>query len=100
MELDKKSIQYVEKLLSQTFESFDGLSTRWKELRMTEEFYFKISEDFFLGFVFGKMEDTFVSWFYSQHGRSMTDQEYQQFWKKCHDYVLDNRKKHDAFYFT
>ena len=39
----------------------------------------KKSNDFRLGYVFGKMEHKFVSWFYSEYGRSQTDQEYEEF---------------------
>ncbi len=83
MELEKKSLEHLEQLLQRTQESFEGLSARWDELVPQQEFYIKISEDFHHGFVFGKLEDDFVGWFYSENGRSMTDQEYRQFWKKC-----------------
>ena len=48
---------------------------------------------------FGKLEDKFVGWFYSEYGRSMTDQEYKQFWKKCRELVRAIHKKFDVFYF-
>ena len=98
MELEKKSLDHLEQLLQRTQESFEGLSARWDELQPQEEFYIKISEDFHLGFIFGKLEDDFVGWFYSGHGRSMTDQEYHQFWKKCCKHVRSIRIKHDVFY--
>ena len=97
--LDKKPLDYLEQLLAKTQESFDGLSTRWNELQPRQEFNVKISEDFHLGFVFGKLEDDFVGWFYSEYGRSMTDQEYKQFWKKCRLFVRSLHKKYDVFYF-
>ncbi len=83
MELEKKSLDHLEQLLQRTQESFEGLSARWNELQPKQEFDVKNSEDFHLGFVFGKLEDDFIGWFYSEYGRSMTDQEYRQFWKKC-----------------
>ncbi len=83
MELEKKSLDHLEQLLQRTQESFEGLSVRWDELQPRQEFDVKISEDFHLGFVFGKLEDDFIGWFYSEYGISMTDQEYKQFWKKC-----------------
>ena len=85
MELEKKSLDHLEQLLQRTQESFEGLSARWNDLQLQHEFHIKISEDFHLGFVFGKLEDDFVGWFYSEFGRSMTDQEYKQFWKKCRE---------------
>ena len=99
MELGKKSSQYLEQLLEKTQTSFDGLSTRWNELQPRKDFDVKISEDFHLGFVFGKLEDDFVGWFYSEFGRSMTDQEYKEFWRKCRKLVRELHKKYDMFYF-
>ncbi len=99
MELEKNSSQYLEQLLEKTQISFDGLSTRWNELQPRKDFDVKISEDFHLGFVFGKLEDDFVGWFYSEYGRSMTDQEYKEFWRKCRKVVRTLHKKYDIFYF-
>ena len=98
-ELEKKSLDHLEQLLAKTQESFDGLSARWNELQPRQEFDVKISEDFHLGFVFGKLEDSFVGWFYSEYGRSMTDQEYKEFWKKCCKLVRSLHEKYDVFYF-
>ena len=99
LELEKKSLDYLEQLLERTQESFNGLSARWSELQPRSEFGVKISEDFHLGFVFGKLEDDFVGWFYSEYGRSMTDYEYREFWKKCRGLVRSLHKKYDMFYF-
>ena len=99
VELETKSLDRLEHLLVKTQESFDGLSARWSELQPRNEFDVKISEDFHLGFVFGKLEDCFVEWFYSEHGRSMTDHEYREFWKKCRQLVRSLHKKYDMFYF-
>ena len=99
MELEKKSLDHLEQLLERTQESFEGLSVRWDELQPRQEFDVKISEDFHLGFVFGKVEEDFVKWFYSVYGRSMTDEEYKQFWKKGRELVRDIHKKYDVFYF-
>ena len=100
MELEKKSsLEHLEQLLQRTQESFEGLSARWDDLQPKREFDVKISEDFHLGFVFGKLEDDFVGWFYSKYGRSMTDQEYRKFWKKCRELVRSLHKKYDVFYF-
>ena len=54
VELEKKSLDHLEQLLKKTQESFDGLSARWSGLQPRSEFDVKISEDFHLGFVFGK----------------------------------------------
>ena len=99
MELGKKSLEYLEQLLEKTQTSFDGLSARWNELQPRKDFDVKVSEDFHLGFVFGKLEDDFVGWFYSEFGRSMTDQEYKEFWRKCRKLVRELHKKYDMFYF-
>lgn len=99
VELETKSLDYLESLLDKTQESFVGMSVRWEELQPKQEFEVKISEDFHLGFVFGKLEDDFVKWFYSQYGRSMTDHEYKQFWNKCRELVRSLHKKYDVFYF-
>jgi hypothetical protein len=99
IELESKSLRFLEELLVKTQESFDGLSIRWNELQPRKDFDVKMSEDFHLGFVFGKLEDDFVSWFYSEYGRSMTDHEYRQFWIKCRELVRSLHKKYDVFYF-
>ena len=93
MELEKKELARLEQLLQRTEESFEGLSALWDDLQPKREYNVKISEDFHLGFVFGKLEDDFVTHFYSEHGRSMTDQEYRQFWKKCRKFVRELHKK-------
>ena len=98
-ELEKKSLDFLEVILKKTQESFEGLSDRWNELQPRQDFDVKISEDFHLGFVFGKLEDDFVDWFYAEYGRSMTDQEYKQFWKKCRELVRSLHKQYDVFYF-
>ena len=93
MELEKKSLDHLEQLLQRTQESFEGLSARWDDLEPKREFDVKISEEFHLGFVFGKLEDDFVGWFYSVYGRSMTDEEYRQFWKECRELVRTSLKQ-------
>ena len=98
-ELDHKSLRHLEKLLEKTQEAFRGLSARWEDLHPRKEFDVKLSEDFHLGYVFGKLEEDFVGWFYSQNGRSMTDEEYKQFWGKCRKLVRTLHQKYDMFYF-
>ena len=99
VELEKKSLDHLEQLLKKTQESFDGLSARWSELQPKSEFDVKISEDFHLGFVFGKLEDDFVGWFYSESVMDLPYSEYREFWKKCRDLVRSLHKKYDMFYF-
>ena len=66
-----------------SYDQFEGISTRWDEL----DFDIQNSVDFKNGFVFGKIEHKFTSWFYSENGRSMTDDEYKEFWKVLADYA-------------
>ena len=99
MELTKGTLEYLEELLKRTETSFEGLSARWDELQPRKEFGVKISEDFHLGFVFGKIEDDFVGHFYTECGRAMTDSEYKQFWWRCREFVRDLHKRYDMFYF-
>ncbi|MGI9566269.1 MAG: hypothetical protein ACR2LL_04560 [Nitrosopumilus sp.] len=68
-------------------------------MQSRRQFVAKISEDFHLGFVFGKLEESFVSWFYSEYGRSMMGKEHLQFWSKCRELVRSVHKKYDVFYF-
>lgn len=92
MTLEAKPLEHLDKLLVKTQDSFHGLSARWDDLQPRKSFNVKISEDFHLGFIFGKLEDDFINWFYSQHGRSMTDKEYVHFWKQCRNLVRSARK--------
>lgn len=98
-ELEKSSLDYLNNLLQSTQDSFQGMSERWDGLQPKQNFGVKISEDFHLGFVFGSLESNFINWFYSKYGRSMTDEEYKQFWKKCRILVRELHKKYDMFYF-
>ena len=78
-----------------------------KLLDATDSLFYYMKEDnpcfsnnIFVFFnVEGKLEDDFVGWFYSEYGRSMTDQEYHQFWKKCRVLVRTLHEKYDVFYF-
>ncbi|MDH5569950.1 MAG: hypothetical protein OEX98_09215 [Nitrosopumilus sp.] len=99
MRLDDGTKQHLEKLLDNALELFDGLCARWNDLQPKRQFGINISEDFHLGFVFGKIEDDFVGWFYSKYGRSLTDEEYKQFWNMCKKQVRKLHEKYDVFYF-
>ena len=97
--MEQEPLEYLDNLLENAQNSFEGLSVRWNELQPRREFDVRISEDFHLGFVFGKIEESFVGWFYSKYGRSMTDSEYRQFWLVCRKLVRTLHEKYDVFYF-
>ena len=97
--MEKEASEYLDNLLENAQNSFEGLSVRWNDLQPKREFDVKISEDFHLGFAFGKIEESFVGWFYSKYGRSMTDSEYKQFWLICRKMVRALHEKYDVFYF-
>ena len=75
------------------------MSSRWDDLRPARKFGIKLDEIFHLGFIFGKMEDDFNSWFYSKNGRSLSDGEYKDFWLICKKQVRKLHEKYDVFYF-
>lgn len=95
---EQNSQNRLKQLLERAEESFGGLFARWGKFQPRREFDVMISEDFHLGFVFGKLEDDFVEPSYSEHGRYVTVHEYKQFWKQCCEFVREH-KKHDLFYF-
>ena len=79
MPLEKKAKETLESLLEMSIKDFDEMSTVWEEFDLEFPFNIKHSNDFFVGYVFGKIEHKFVSWFYSEFGRSQTDEEYKEF---------------------
>lgn len=91
MTLDPKSQRHLGELLEKALESFDGLCARWEELQPQRQFSIRNSEEFRLGYLFGSIEENFTAWFYSNFGRSMTDQEYKSFWLVCRKQI---RKMH------
>ena len=97
--MEKEASEYLGNLLENAQNAFEGLSVRWNDLQPKREFNVKISEDFHLGFVFGNIEESFIGWFYSKYGRSMTDSEYKQFWMSCRKLVRKLHEKYDVFYF-
>ena len=99
MALNHESKQYLEKLLNVSLESFDGLCTRWDELKPHKQFNVDNSENFHLGYLFGNIEEDFISWFYSKFGRSMTDEEYHEYWLVCRKQIRKMHEKFDSFYF-
>ena len=81
MVLEKKAKDHLIDLLNMSKENFEEISARWNDLEPHSEFNIKNSEDFHKGYVFGKIEHKFISWFYAEFGRSQTDEEYKEFWK-------------------
>lgn len=80
MVLEKKAKEKLAGLLDMSEENFDEMTSRWVELKPKSEFELKDSDAFIVGYVFGKIEHKFIQWFYSEFGRSQTDEEYQEFW--------------------
>ena len=79
MILEKKAKEKLDDLLEMSQSNYDEMSERWEDLKSNLLFSAKKSHDFRLGYAFGKMEHKFISWFYSEYGRSQTDQEYEEF---------------------
>ena len=63
VELKEKELLYLKQLLQRIEKSFDGLSSRWDDLRPKQEFNVKISEDFHLGYIFGVLESILLQIF-------------------------------------
>ena len=79
MVLEKKAKEKLDDLLEMSQSNYDEISKRWKDLESNLLSSAKKSNDFRLGYAFGKMEHKFISWFYSEYGVSQTDQEYEEF---------------------
>ena len=79
MALETKAKETLESLLEMSIKDFDEMSSGWEGLDSEFPFNIKDSNDFFVGYVFGKIEHKFFSWFYSEFGRSQTDDEYKEF---------------------
>ncbi len=80
MVLEKQAKEKLEDLLDMSGENFKEMALRWDELKPKSELELKDSDVFIAGYVFGKIEHKFIQWFYSEFGRSQTDEEYQEFW--------------------
>ena len=80
MALESKAIEKLEDLLEMSGENFKEMVLRWDELKSKSEFELNDSDVFIAGYVFGKIEHKFIQWFYSEFGRSQTDEEYMEFW--------------------
>ncbi len=80
MRLNRKAQEKLEDLLDMSQVNFEEMSARWDELQPQSFFNVKNSDNFLLGYVFGKIEHKFIDWFYAEFGRSQTDEEYKDFW--------------------
>jgi uncharacterized metal-binding protein len=81
MVLEKQAKEKLEDLLDMSEENFKEMALRWDELKPELEFTIKDSHVFLAGYVCGKIEHKFIDWFYSEFGRSQTDEEYKEFWR-------------------
>jgi hypothetical protein len=77
--MEIKAKEQLRKLLEMSKEQFTEMEERWKDLEKDSLFSVRKSKDFQLGYVYGKIEHKFISWFYSEYGRSQTDEEYEEF---------------------
>lgn len=80
MTIEKKAKDHLDRLLQMSQENFTEMYERWGDLDKDSLFSIRKSKEFQIGYVFGKIEHKFVSWFYSEYGRAQTDDEYEEFW--------------------
>ncbi len=79
MALEKKALEKLGDLLEMAKENFEEIVERWEDLEKDPLYKIRNNEQFKIGYVFGKIEHKFISWFYSEFGRSQTDEEYEEF---------------------
>lgn len=79
MNIGKKTKDHLDRLLEMSQENFTEMSERWSDLDKDSLFNIRNSKEFQIGYVFGKIEHKFISWFYSEYGRAQTDEEYEEF---------------------
>jgi hypothetical protein len=85
--MEKKAKEQLRKLLEMSKEQFTEMEERWKDLEKDSLFSVRKSKDFQLGYVYGKIEHKFISWFYSEYGRSQTDEEYEEFFNTVKEHA-------------
>lgn len=73
MVLEKKALEQLDKLIGISKENFVEMLERWQDLEKNSLYKIGNMEQFKIGYVFGKIEHKFISWFYSEFGRSQTD---------------------------
>lgn len=79
MVLEEKATKELNKLLQIAKDNFVDMLERWKDLEKNLIHEIKNTENFKMGYVFGKIEHKFISWFYSEYGQALTDDEYEEF---------------------
>jgi hypothetical protein len=85
--MEKKAKEQLRKLIEMSKEQFTEMEERWKDLDKDSLYNVRKSKDFQLGYVYGKIEHKFISWFYSEYGRSQTDEEYEEFFNTVKDHA-------------
>jgi hypothetical protein len=85
--MEKKAKEQLRKLLEMSKEQFTEMEERWKDLDKDSLFSIRKSKDFQLGYVYGKIEHKFISWFYSEYGRAQTDEEYEEFFSTVKEHA-------------
>jgi hypothetical protein len=85
--MEKKAKGQLDKLLEMSKEHFIEMEERWKDFDKDSLYSVRKSKDFQLGYVYGKIEHKFISWFYSEYGRSQTDEEYEEFFNTVKAYA-------------
>ncbi len=99
MELESSAIEQIEKFGNEIEYKFQGMSNRWEDLKPESVFNVRNLDEFHLGYIFGSIEDRFVTWFYSKYGRSMTDEEYMEFWEASTKKIQSFEETKGKFYF-
>lgn len=99
MTLGTASQKYLEDLLDSALNSFDEMTKRWENLEPHNLFNIKDSEDFHVGFLFGRIEQDFVEYFSSNFGRELTKDEYKTFWLISRKRIRKMHEKWDKFFF-
>jgi hypothetical protein len=99
MNLESKAIEQIEKLGKEIEYKFQGMSNRWEDLKPESVFNIRNLDEFHIGYIFGSIEDRFVTWFYIEYGRSMTDEEYREFWKASTKKIQSFEESKGKFYF-
>ena len=79
MALEKKALDHLDKLLEMSRENFVEMLERWQDIQKNSFYQIRNMEQFKSGYVIGKIEHKFISWFYSEFGRSQTEDEYNEF---------------------
>lgn len=90
MALEKKALDHLGKLIEISKENFVEMLERWQDLEKNSLYKIKNVEQFKIGYTFGKIEHKFISWFYSEFGRSQTDEEYEEFASIVKKQILEN----------